>query len=283
MTLILILIALGLDYFSGQLEPFRNVDWFLRLHDWLEKRLSHHALFAGTPGLLLLLSIPIVGLLLLLLLFVEIWIVQWFLALLVLLYCLAPENLNARLERYITAMDDAASNEACVDLMDKKLSDKEDCREIAMIKSVIHESHARIFAVIFWFLVLGPVGALLYRLVHQLNDKFFAIHSVYADSVRLLLNILEWPSSRLMIIGLALSGNLVGVLPSCRNSNHLNFESNKTLLIGSAMGALQYSQGLDGADSKAIYWIRELKSLLNRTLFVWLAILGLMVLGGIAN
>ena len=132
-------------------------------------------------------------------------------SLIVLIYCLAPEDLDNRLDKYITAVDEgnvAAVTESAEGLIDETLLSEDDSNEIAIIKSSLVESHKRTFAVIFWFLILGAVGALLYRLVNELSDEFSEIRSGFADSTSILINILEWPSSRLMVLGLALAMSL---------------------------------------------------------------------------
>lgn len=148
------------------------------------------------------------------------------------------------------------------------------------MKSALIDAHKRSFAVIFWFLILGAVGALLYRLVDELNDELHEIRSGFSDSANMLLNILEWPSSRLMVLGLALGGHLVDALPGWGKSEHLSFEVNNRVLTDAGMGALQYLPESEAPGREKSYWIAELKALINRTLIIWLIILGIMTLSG---
>jgi membrane protein required for beta-lactamase induction len=284
MTLIIILIALGLDFFLGGLERFRNFNWFIGLFYWLEKRLAQYGFWNGTIGLLLVLSISLSGLLIgLALIGSWSWIVKSIIALLVLIYCLAPADLDNRLADYITALDDDDTSTATAlteELIDERVISENDSNEVAVIKSALVESHKRTFAVIFWFLTLGIVGAFLYRLVSELHDELNDIRSGFSDSTTILLNILEWPSSRLMVLGLALGGNLVDAMPGWGKSEHLSLEVNNQVLTTAGMGALQYTAQIKSSGREKYYWISELKSLLNRTLIIWLAILGVMTLSG---
>jgi len=204
-------------------------------------------------------------------------------SLVVLIYCLAPEDLDNRLDEYITAVDEdnvGAATELAGGLIDETLLSENDSDEIAIIKSSLVESHKRTFGVIFWFLILGAVGALLYRLVNQINDEFSEVRSGFADSNSILMNILEWPSSRLMVLGLALAGHLVDALPGWSKAEHLSFAVNDQVLTNAGIGALQYRSDVVVPEREKSYWIDELKSLLNRTLIIWLAILGIMTLSG---
>ncbi len=284
MTLIVILIAISLDFFLGGLERFRNFNWCISLYYWLEKRLAQYKFWDGTFGLLILLSVALSGLIIVLCLASSLsWIVEIVISLIVLIYCLAPEDLDNRLDKYITAVDEdnvAAVTELAEDLIDETLLSENDTNEVAIIKSSLVESHKRTFGVIFWFLILGAVGALLYRLVNEINDEFSEVRSGFADSNSILVNILEWPSSRLMVLGLALAGHLVDALPGWSKSEHLSIEVNNQVLTDAGIGALQYRSDIEVPDREKSYWIDELKGLLNRTLIIWLAILGLMTLSG---
>lgn len=284
MTLIVILIALSLDFFLGGLERFRNFNWCISLYYGLEKRLAQYTFWDGTFGLLIVLSVALSGLIIVLCLASSLpWIVEIVISLAVLIYCLAPEDLDNRLDEYISAVDEdnvAAVTESAEGLTDETLLSEDDSNEIAIIKSSLVESHKRTFAVIFWFLILGAVGALLYRLVNEINDEFSDVRSGFADSNSILMNILEWPSSRLMVLGLALGGHLVDAMPGWSKAEHLSIEVNNEVLTDAGIGALQYRTDIEVPDREKSYWIDELKGLLNRTLIIWLAILGLMTLSG---
>ena len=99
MTLIVILIALGLDFFLGGLERFRNFNWCISLYYGLEKRLAQYKFWDGVLGLLIVLSVALSGLIVVLTLSSSwSWIVDVIISLLVLIYCLAPEDLDNRLD-----------------------------------------------------------------------------------------------------------------------------------------------------------------------------------------
>jgi len=234
--------------------------------------------------LLGLLAIPVL-VLLLIISTLDYWssIIEGVFTLLILIYCLAPEELDDRLDQYITAVeeDDADNVSSLTDeLIDGTVISDEDGNEAAIIKSVFIEAHKRSFAVIFWFLMLGVVGALLYRLVNELNDELNDIRGGFADSTNVLLNILEWPSSRVMIIALALSGSLSHAFSAWKESEQLSFDVNNQVLSDAGIGALQYLPESDVPEREKSYWIDELKSLINRTLIICLAVLGIMTLSG---
>jgi membrane protein required for beta-lactamase induction len=284
MTLIFILIALGLDFFLGGLERFRNYNWFTALFYFLEKKLAHYKFWDGSLGLIVLLVIPVLGLIIIIST-LDHWssILEALFTLLILIYCLAPEALDNRLDYLVSAIDeedtDNISN-VSDEIIDTSVIEPEDINELAVIKSALVESHKRSFAVIFWFLILGVVGALLYRLVDELDKELNEIRGGFADSSHLLLNILEWPSSRIMVIGLALAGHLGDAFSGWKKTEQFSFDVNNEVLMAAGMGAMQYMPEVDVPGREKSYWIDELKSLLNRTLIICLAVLGIMTLSG---
>jgi AmpE protein len=74
------------------------------------------------------------------------------------------------------------------------------------LKAVAYRSFERNFAVIFWFVIIGPFGALLYRLsvLYHLASEAGSDHAKVAGKW---LWILEFPSVRLMGVTWALVGN----------------------------------------------------------------------------
>ena len=166
------------------LERFRSYQWCAILYYSLEKRLAQYKFWDGIFGLLIVLSIALSGLIILLCLSTLLpSTVQVMISLVVLIYCLSSKNLDSRLDKYISAVDkndiDVAS-ELEESLMNNSLFSENHSNEIAIIKSSLVESHKRVFAVIFWFLMLGAVGALLYRLVNELNDEISELESEFA-------------------------------------------------------------------------------------------------------
>lgn len=284
MTLIFILLALGLDFFLGGLQQIRNFSWVNLFHSFLERRLAHYKYWDGCAGLLVVITLPIAGLVSVLLLLNHwSWIAEAVFTLLVLVYCLAPAELDTRLGDYITAMDTDNADDIAVlteSITINSAINAEDTDEQAIIKSAFIESHKRGFAVLFWFLLLGVVGAILYRMVDELDRRFSELHGGLPDSTHILLSILEWPSSRLYIIGLALAGNLVEAFSGWKKSERFSVDVNDRVLIDAGYGALHYSPGSEISGREKYYWIDELKALINRTLIIWLAVLGIMTISG---
>jgi len=285
MTLISILIGLALEYFLGALDSLRNYTWFNRYSQWLELKCSKYTFWNGPAGVLLTLALPLLALGL-----ISFWldsisiILSLLLAILVFVYSLGPE-INTFLDSYLLALGE--NNEEEIGKHEELLvgdNDNEELDEAIIIQSILIRSHEHLFGIIFWFILLGMTGALLYSLVVRMNARFTGIHGGYADSIRDLNRILMWPSARLQAMGCALSGSLVEALEGWKNVEGHTLDCSEQIIAKSGLGALQYQpQPMEDEDSKEQHLslcIQETQSLINRTLIVWLTALGVMTIGG---
>ncbi len=283
MTLILLLIALGLDFFVDGFERIRTFSWWIGYHYWAEKKVGENKLWAGPVGVVGLLLLPMaVTIGLQLYLDYYSWFLEAIYSLLILLYCLSPEKLDSDLDYYINAIEE--ENEAERERLATELAHSESARadvaEIDVIKSSLVESQQRSFGIIFWFLVLGVVGVVLYRLVCELDSELKDSQSGFRDSLHDLRQILEWPTSRLTVLGMALAGHLMEALNGWRQHEKFSLRVNHEVLIAGGLGALLYEPEQENRDKEKAYWISELKGQLNRTLIIWLAVIAIMTLSG---
>ncbi len=298
MNLIMVLIALGVELRLGDFDRYRNLAWFERYASWLESRLAETGFWNGAGGVLATLSIPLLLLGVLVYLAGEAhFLLGFVLSLLVLIYSFGPA-LNALVSRYADALS-SDDDSACREILDQILYGEDAAGGTdpdRVISSIMLRAHEYLFAIVFWFVLLGAVGALMYCLVLNLAHRHEKTESGYAGSIRDLHNILMWPSARLLALGFALGGSLVSALESWRTVSGNTLEISREVIAVSGFGALHYSPagGVDtdaeedadaqedsGADKEVfIARIGETLALINRTLIVWLIVLGLMTIAG---
>jgi len=287
MNLITVLIALAVETRLGSFDRYRNLSWFVHYCDWLESRLASARFWNGPGGLLLTLFIPLTILGVLVFLAGEINIVLGFLlSFLALIYSFGPP-LGSLVDSYVDALG-SGDEAACREILEKVLyGDPEEGAEDRdrVIGSIMLRSHEYLFAVIFWFLLLGAVGAVMYCLVVNLAQRYQKVDGGYAGAVKDLHNILMWPSSRLLALGFALGGSLVSALESWRTVSGHTLDVSREVVTVSGFGALHY-QPVDGEktgqedNEDFVNRLRETTALINRTLIVWLIVLGLMTIAG---
>lgn len=285
MTLIIILCGLMVEHFIGITSRVRRLDWFVSYQQWLENRLSQYAVWSGPVGLLLTLAIPLIVLLIIdYVLFKYFWPLELLFAFIIFIYTLGPRYLNPELDAYIHALDENDTDTARSIAVDMVGSEKqEDLDEQTIIENILLQSNDRLFAVLFWFLVLGPMGALMYRLTSVVRNRVLDIHGSYADAARDLYNILNWPTSRLLSLGYALTGNMVASIEGWFENESKSFAVNEKILTSSGLGALHYStayiQPKEISDDKS-YWFRSTQGLINRTLILWLIVPAIITIYG---
>ena len=144
-------------------------------------------------------------------------------------------------------------------------------------QALVYEGFQRWFAVLFYFVVLGPAGALAYRLVQLCRGQFEP-----AITERWLFY-LDWIPARLLAAAFALTGDFIGsrsaLLAAVQDASKEACE----LLYGVATAAL--GSGLAGPDAEGVDFgpaaavqNRELASLLSRSAVCWVVVLALLVL-----
>lgn len=282
MTLISILIGLALEYFLGVLDRFRDFSWFDQYSDWLEEKCRRYRFWDGGGGVLLTLAIPLCLLIFLAHILSEMTVLFSFvLATAVFIYSLGPE-LNNLINTYLSALED--NNEIAIQQAEQALLSDEQADEEAILQAVLLRAHDSVFGVIFWFIILGMVGALLFCLVMRMWQRCADNQSDYARVLVRLRLILMWPSARLLALGFALSGSLVDALEGWRNTQKDSFHASADIVGHSGLGALQHAPTPAGKYKQAhggrIDWVKQTQALINRSLIIWLTVTGILTIGG---
>ena len=274
MILLELLIALGLLQGWGAGNPLHRDGWF---HSWLA-RLSQLQAMSLYPWLHVC-----IGLLVPVLLVTVAWlllpeILAFVVAIVVLLYSLGRGEFGAGLGGYV----DASNANAWDDSIAYAQGQGIDCDAISkndwprlheqMLEATAYQGFERLFAVLFWFIILGPLGALLYRLSFLYSQRYPG--PVAHDW----LWTLEWPAARVLGFSFAITGNFVGCINRWKGElSNLQTRTGK-VIMQSALGALSVDDELVHScdvTQRELYAIRRLYA---RTLWFWLSCLAIWVL-----
>ncbi len=287
MLFLSVIIALALVQYWGSGAPLHKDRWFY----YLVEKLRQFPLLADVAGGVLFgaVAIPLVALGVVLAL-VDNWLfvgAELLVLVPVLLYSFGRENFSAHVDDYLIAWSHRDSARACQVLAE--LQDDES--ELARIDNWLElHSHAlrvfaycgfeRLFAVLFWFLLLGPGGALLYR-TSRLYFQQLDCDSQDRELTQRWLWVLEWPAVRVLGFSWALAGNFVGCFQSWSECLLCRRRSSAEVLYHYLKGALGEEPqaqlaGVPEAESAAE--VEALQSLLSRTLVVWLALTAIFTL-----
>lgn len=278
------LIALGLLHLQPRLACWRGDGGFRR---WVAQLAdtsgTGRVLLALIPPLALcLLAIWLLGLLPL----ANLW--QLAFALAVLLYGFGPHAYEADLEAVLHASDDARRVAAAQAL-------GEDGEPVAwhaetLGEAAVYAALRRRFGVLLWFFLLGPFGALLYRLARTLGrDDALGLDADARTTARHLANVLDWLPAQLLVFALALVGHWEAVIGAWRRWHQQarpeDWYRQGPGFLGAAARAdiLTDIEGGDGyveERSDPLQELRRLRSALLRALLAWLSVVALIVIAG---
>ncbi len=199
----------------------------------------------------------------------------------VFIYCLGPACLSTDIEAYIHARTLGDEDEAlhyAGTITDTAASTSPDQQISDVTRAILYVANERIFATIFWFIIFGPFGCMLYRLISELSKQIE--YGDLAEFSGFIHAIMAWVPARMLAAGYALTGNFDGAYHAYKDRAHTaDFsQSNKEVLVATGLGAMR---NLDMATELA--GIYAAQALVMRAVIVWIAMLAVMTLGGIFN
>ena len=116
----------------------------------------------------------------------------------------------------------------------------------ASIESVLENGTDAVFAPLFWFILLGPFGALLYRLSNTLDAMWGYKNQRYQDfgwAAARFDDILNWLPARLTALSYALLGNTQQAINAWQNQANLLDSPNAGPVMTAGAGTLNLNLG----------------------------------------
>ncbi|HRQ63862.1 MAG TPA: cobalamin biosynthesis protein [Xanthomonadaceae bacterium] len=289
-VLIAVLVALTLGHLAPELGRLRRYGWIGHWLDWLATRPKLGRLWRGEGGLLLSLAPPLLIVLLVqTLLGGSLYGLAAFLfAVALLFYCWGPRDLDVDVEAIRQAPDQAARRAAAQALSPHAGRVDIPLQGSALIHAVFSAAIRRWFGVLFWFLLLGPLGAALYRLTQLLAEAQPAngpLPLAQTNAAQRLLAILDWPVAHLMTLALALVADFDAVRVAWQQWHHDRgswFALDNGFLLAAARASVASTredheeEEIEGVPPE----LGEAMRRVWRILIVWLTVLALLVLAG---
>lgn len=282
MALISIILSLLLDRTLRHLHDLRDLSWFESYTRATSQAISRVIKISnGWVRLTTALVLP-----LLVILVIQFVISDFFFGLLsllfgvaILFYCLGPACLSSDIDAYLDARsigdDDEAMHYAGT-LTEQGVSSTPDQQTDEVTRAILSIANERTFTVLFWFVILGPIGAALYRLVTNISKQEDTDNNT-THSAGLVQATLAWLPARLLALGYALTGHFDGAIQAYRNRTTETdlLQANHEVLVATGMGALRHQRMTD-----EISCIRSARDLVVRSIIVWIAVLALLTMGG---
>lgn len=273
MILIITFIALLVErYGGGSLARLRHLAWFSAYQALFDRYLSKYTFWRlGVRPVVYLLPI------LLLVALVHVWLQAFsqtasvLFSLIALWYCLGPENLYTQLSMCFYKSADAQQEP--IDTKNMNLAfglslhhDDANARLI-FCDTALSLANQRLAATLLWFIVLGPVGAFLYRLLAQYAQQSVDPAAVYVQ------HMLEWIPARLLGMSYALTGSFIHVMPVWFAGFLAKPEHNHRLLVACARAAFNIN---DKEQYDVSVKPSQVVALLDRSFVLWLVVIALV-------
>ncbi len=301
MKLLALLIGLIVERLATQLFHLRRLRWLDRAID-SGFRLGER--FANWPAVIPVVFLALALVLPVLLVRFGLGDTLWFgfpylvLAIIILFFSLGPKDIGDDVREYCRAIEDddeSRIEETAKSLIESSVPSNAEERIRKVEESVCVQANNRLFAVVFWFVLLGPVGAWTYRVTDLIRRRavFNGLRSddsgddVVLKAAEMVHGWLAWIPARLTAIGYAMSGSFDGALTAWRHAHAgerlPGHHHSEQLLARVGVGALAL-QDLDdeSISERGIRGAKAANGLVVRLFIIWVSVISLMTLYGLS-
>jgi AmpE protein len=303
MTLIALLIALIIERLATQIFHWRRMRWLDRIIDQsfvIAERFANWPSIVPVILLAILLVVPVAAVTVVL---VDrlLGFPHLLLAVVVLFFSLGPNDIGEDVNEYCSALEDG--DEDSIRHKAKALVETDvpgDALERAhcVEAAVCVQANNRLFAVIFWFVLLGPLGPLgawAYRVTDLIrrravfksarHDEASGTIARVRDAAVSLHGWLAWIPARITAIGYAVAGHFDAALAAWRGSPPESgtslSDSSDHLLARVGIGALALEDGSEeDVTARGVRGASAANRLVFRLLLIWVVIIAAMTLYG---
>lgn len=302
MNLIALLIGLAIERLATQVFHWRRMRWLDRIIDFGFRQAAR---LANWPAVV---PVIIIGVVLVLPVAAVIWFLgdafagfaYLLLAIVVLFFSLGPSDIGEDVGAYCRALeanDDEEIHNAAKAIVEGDVPEDAAERTSLVESAVCVQANNRLFAIVFWFVVLGPqagpLAAWAYRVADLIRRRavFNAARDADADgntermrnAAETLHGWLAWIPARLTAVGYAAAGHMdeaIAALRAPTEDRDLSMsERSEALLarVGVAALALQDQPGETPSD-RAIRGAQAANHLVFKLFLIWVVIIAIMTL-----
>lgn len=290
MIMISIVICLAIEMFSTWATQYRDYGWADTLASRLKSVFGDGAVWHSPWGVIAVLLVPLFLLGLLQNILNNVWlsVVELLLCVAVLLYCLRYQPMATRVEKLVAALQNNDQHQAqqMADAILEKPAAEDNVRQVS--EALLVNVNERLFAVLVWFAILGPLGALLYRLSWYYSEASIHAKGDFGQYMHRLHALLNWLPARLLASSYAVVGSFEDTIHGWREVyNHPPEDRdalNHAIMLTAGKHALNLAayrierpDGSDGMDLKAI---EAAHGLVLRSMLAWAIVISVLTLVG---
>lgn len=300
MSLIAILIAAATERYWKSFSAIQHFQWLVTFTCWLQQRWGAAAWFNGPRGVLLAIAPGVVAIALLQYALASgsgfiVWLVTLAFSVLVLALCIGNRGADEQIGEYLHALEREDAEGAYLHVREI-LQGREAAGPVEMnrlvIETLLVRNHERLLAILFWFVVLGPVGAMLYRSTAQLKGVLHSGRTFDAGFIEAALRLqalLDWIPARVTALCYAVIGSFVDAIRRWRTAGpewRVDLATgNRGVLLNSGLGSLRVGDPLEDAepqvDLEALRaTIAETRALIQRTVITWITGFAILTIVG---
>lgn len=294
MNLIALLAGLFIERLVTNLLHLREVHWLDRYFDWGQRQLKRANRITIYLAVVIQIAVPVIPVLVASVLLEDILLPYLAFAILVLLFSLGPRDLGEEVNDYCEALehgDRDAAKRVARELLEADAPRDPARRQREIEEAIFVQANNRVFGVVFWFMILGPTGAWIFRVADLARRHAVMEHgadttaSTYVHAVQSLQGVLAWIPARLLALGYALAGSFEDAVSGWKDyyqdcAERL-FDVNEDVLACVGKGAIRMGAGAEADVDAELHTVRSAMRLVNRTLIIWLFVIAVMTLVGV--
>lgn len=287
MKLIIILMSLGLERYLGIGAILKRFSWFERYISMLQSWGKSPKLWQGYAGVAWVVAPIVIVTAIIYLLLADLFYgtVSMMFGFFILLYCLGPDDLHHDMQTYFSlekSNDQNGINNFLHRFLGGVPTDSHVLRR-AVTNQIFIQANQRVFAVIFWFLILGPIGALIYRmsslLVSYLDTRSAEFDNSFVQASQTWLNILDWVPVRIVGLLYGLAGNLSEGVLKWMKQVVTGLQHNNEILTYCGLSAMNVSP--DDVSHASLEENQNAVAIVDRVLVITLVIVAIFTLGAL--
>jgi len=303
MNLIALLIGLVIERLATQLFHWRRMRWLDRIIDFGFAQAMRVANWPALIPVLLLATVLVLPV------FAVIFglggtlagFTYLILAIVVLFFSLGPQDIGEEATAYCKALESESEEDiqhAAKAIMEGEVPDDPLERVHCVEESICVQANNRLFAVVFWFVVLGPLAAWAYRVTDLIRRRavFTAARTQTPEDNALLLRDaatalhgwLAWIPARLTAVGYATAGHFDEAIAAMRapteERDATSSEHSEKLLARVGVAALALQDKPDESiTERGVRGAVAANRLVFRLLLIWAVVISAMTLYGLTR
>jgi len=155
-----------------------------------------------------------------------------------LLYAMGPYDLFNLVDRYLKSLaaGDAAETERLAGILGSHAGLGAEQRPQAVMEGIFVGANRRLFALYFWFVLLGALGSLLVRGLAELRVVSTSRSLGFSHAAEQLYALMLWLPTRLFALGFALAGSLTHTFDRWSFAQTTHAEENDNLVKAAGLG-----------------------------------------------